>query len=238
MSFSEEYVDKFLVRDLESEHDRVFTGLEIERILEFVDVRAPMLDLGVGHGVVIEALLEKFGECHVVEGSARLAARASSRYGSQVEVHRSYFEDFQPHQRFRTIFATAVLHHSKDPELLLQRIGSWLHPDGRMVLSVPNASSIHRVLAVGLGLQSSLSDISDTGVKSGVVRTFTPEEISDLVVRSGFTIVQRIPSFLKFDAYGRMSPVDSMLARRFFDAARLTSPDFHATTIFECKLRE
>lgn len=210
--------------------------IEISRLLQSVRFDGPVLDMGFGHGVVANAIIKKVGHCAVVEESFELVAHAQQIFGERINMYHSSFEEFHPRERFATVLGTAVLHHVSDPLAVLERIKSWLAPGGKLLVTTPNAESIHRANAVARGWESDLSSVSSTGKQMGVVRTFTSPQLKELIQRAGFSIVQQHPSFLKFVPYAEMAQLTTPQLDSLFDIASLCPTDLHATIIFEATL--
>lgn len=231
-----EFVEKYLDPDSTALIDKKIHEIEISRVLRSVGVEGPVLDMGYGHGVVAETVIAQHDHCTVVEISSALVEHAERTFGRQIDVYHSSFEEFSPPEKFRTVLATAVLHHVSDPLLVLKRIRSWLLPGGTLLVTVPNAESIHRAIGVAQGWEPNLRSISITGRQMGVVRTFTSSELKGLIQEAGFSEVQQLPSFLKFLTYEQMSSWSEKHLKLLFDIAALSPMNLHATLIFRATL--
>jgi 2-polyprenyl-3-methyl-5-hydroxy-6-metoxy-1,4-benzoquinol methylase len=151
-----------------------------------------LLELGVGHQVWTDRLLERFREVTTVEGSAELLARLgeSIRTPSWTPVH-SLFEEYSPVEPFDTVLASYVLEHVDDPALILRKAHEeWLKPGGRIVVTVPHALSLHYRLGVKMGLASYLGELGESDYLLGHRYVFTKWEMERLLVEAGFRIVE------------------------------------------------
>jgi hypothetical protein len=71
-------------------------------------------------------------------------------------------------------------------------------------VSVPNAQSFHRLLAVEMGLIGTPTELSTTQQTLQQHRTFTQESLGDLVRASGFKVLEQGSYFLKPFTHGQM----------------------------------
>ncbi len=235
--FREEHANKYLERDIESEVDFLLTKMETARILSAIEIEPPVLDLGFGHGVVVEALLEKFGECSVLEASPRLAEHAKLRFGQRLKVHTGYFEDFHLPEEYSTIFATGVLQMLADPVAVLRRVSQFLSPGGVIVISVANGHSIHRALGVVLGIQETVLSQTVTGERSGINQVMTPEILNRLVHESGLEVSRRLKSYVKIVSNAQMIDFSEAQFQQLFEVAEITPLEFHANMVLVCRPR-
>jgi trans-aconitate methyltransferase len=234
MGIDDKAVNKYFVRDEEAEVDLRLAILETRHILDNIKIMTPVLDLGVGHGVVVDALLKKFGECSVVESSKRLVEAARLKYSNGLHVYHDDFETFDPPHKFSTIMATGILHHVDNPLEVLKRIVGWLEPGGNIVISVPNGHSVHRAMGVALGLQTDLLSLTETGLRSGVQHVFSPRLIEQLVGGAGLRVRRQITSYLKVTSNAQMIELGEPKLEQLFKLAEVIPSQFHATLVLDC----
>jgi len=130
--------------------NRRFFSRTAARLLSAKLGPGPYLMLGLGDGEVANELAEMIGPLRVVEGSASLVE--STVLHEAVTVDVALFEDYDPGESSGTIIASHVLEHVEDPAAVLRRATQWVAPEGQLVVTVPNADSIHRRVGVALGL--------------------------------------------------------------------------------------
>ncbi|HUE17286.1 MAG TPA: class I SAM-dependent methyltransferase [Planctomycetaceae bacterium] len=101
---------------------------------------ARVLDVGCGRGVLLSSLADRGFEVHGFEINAAAAAaadpRASIRIGSDLE------DAGYAAASFDEVIVWHVLEHLPDPRRTLQEIGRILKPGGRLIVAVPNYSSV------------------------------------------------------------------------------------------------
>ena len=236
--FSDNYVDKYLSPNDEATMDRRLSKLEAESILDQIRAKDPILAMGLGHGSEIELLLDRFDRCEVVESSPRLCKLASSKHGAKLFVHQDNFETFTPQTKYETIFATAVLHHVLDPGTVIRQATKWLKPGGKILVTVPNAHSVHRAMGQMLGLVSSVRNLSETAKESGVRHTFSPNDLKTLLEDSGLKVTRQLETFVKFTSYEEMTALGDQDLKGLFSVAKIVPPEFHATIAFLCALQD
>lgn len=132
------------------------------------------LELGPGSGDSTFALLEIFESVTVVEGSQTLLSNLPAH--PKLEKIHSLVENFEPQKAFDFILADHVLEHVEDPRTILKPMKNWLAPGGKIVVGVPNANSLHRLIALKMGLPPSLSSMKET--KSWDTEGCTPSKAS------------------------------------------------------------
>lgn len=96
-----------------------------------------LLEIGCGAGALLHDIARRGFAVSGLEPSAE--AREIARYinhdGSGLSIVASEQDGWQSH--FDYIFALEVLEHLADDAAALRKWGSWLHPGGRLLLSVP-----------------------------------------------------------------------------------------------------
>ncbi len=157
-----------------------------------------VLELGYGDGIVTRALVEDGREVTVVEGAATLIERLKQTWPTQVHACHALFEAFDPGAaRFDAIIASHVLEHVADPVALLERLRNWLAPGGRLLVVVPNRESLHRRLAVIMGLQPALDSLSARDGVVGHRRVYSLATLRHDIEEAGYTERSSRGFFLK-----------------------------------------
>ena len=131
------------------------------------------LELGCYHGVFTERLTGVFRDVTVVEGASELVNIARTRVGEKARFVLSRFEDFNPEEGFDSVFLLHTLEHLDEPVALLRRIGSWLSPNGRLFVAVPNAYAASRQIAVAMGLVPHATAVTTGEALHGHRRTYS-----------------------------------------------------------------
>lgn len=156
-----------------------------------------VLELGYGEGIVTEDLVRSGKRLTQLEGSAMLVEKVRERYGDRVDCVHTLFEEFEPSHPFDAIIASHVLEHVDDPAALLKRMRSWITPEGRLLVIVPNCESIHRRLAVLMGLQPRLDTLGPRDLLVGHQRVYSLAELLAELKGAGFRVTDTRGFFLK-----------------------------------------
>ena len=154
------------------------------------------LELGTGDGESTSHIVDHFAELHVVDGSRSQLDAVKARF-PKVRTHCSLFEEFEPEVRFSTVFMTHILEHLDRPEALLERAASWLEPGGRVMISVPNALSLHRLVGVKMGMLETPYSLNDQDVLLGHRRVYDKASMLALIARTPFVVVRFTGLMLK-----------------------------------------
>jgi SAM-dependent methyltransferase len=112
-------------------------------------------------------------------------------------VHEGMFEAWAPAEPFDAVLVLHVAEHVDDPVALLAHLRDWVRPGGRLVVVVPNAESLHRRLAVDMGLQPRLDTLSPRDQLVGHQRVYTLDGLRADVAAAGFDCVAELGWFLK-----------------------------------------
>lgn len=156
-----------------------------------------VLELGPAEGVMTQLMISAGFEVTCVEGSPTAAADLKRRLPS-AKVVSNLFEEYEPEAQFDCIIMGHVLEHVASADLLLTRVRDWLTgPDSVLLVSVPNANSLHRQAAVAMGLLSSVTDLNESDIAHGHERVFRYGEVYDLLSVHGFTVHEQGGYWLK-----------------------------------------
>lgn len=153
------------------------------------------LELGPAEGQMTRLLLDDFLNLTVVDGSTELLERIPEA-PNLVKVH-ALFEGFETGQRFNTIVMEHILEHVENPISLLLRVKKWIAADGRILVGVPNANSIHRLVAVKMGLLKEPCELNSRDHALGHRRVYTSKTLKDDLLEAGLSIVTMGGVFFK-----------------------------------------
>lgn len=133
-----------------------------------------LLEMGPAEGVMTKCLKTLDIEITVIEGSELFGNQLRSAY-PDINVNVGLFEDFHTDVKFDNIVLGHVLEHVKDPIQILSLARNWLNDDGRILAAVPNARSLHRQVAVDMGLLEYEDQLNESDRHHGHRRVYNPE---------------------------------------------------------------
>ena len=155
-----------------------------------------LLEMGPAEGVMTQLLCKDFKEIHVVDGSKHLLDLIPQI--SNVTRFHSFFEEFVPPIKYNTIIMEHVLEHIEYPQRVLSRVKTWLrNKNSKLIVGVPNAKSIHRMVAVKMGLLSSEYELNERDKSLGHYRVYDMATLKEQIEAAGFKVVYEGGVFLK-----------------------------------------
>jgi 2-polyprenyl-3-methyl-5-hydroxy-6-metoxy-1,4-benzoquinol methylase len=157
------------------------------------------LVLGPSEGGEIEANLPiRFDRITFVDKDKRILEKLKGKFTGSVascDFINTNFEDLKFDKKFDTVIMFHVLEHIEDPIELLKKVKTWIN--GHLLIIVPNADSIHRLLGVKMKLikNNDTLDILDRTV--GHKRVYDLPLLRNHLRLAGFFVYHRGGIMLK-----------------------------------------
>jgi len=187
--------DKFLEKSASLYHNTIIKGWEklynkkreyLFNALKKYHIPGIALELGSADGIMTTKLCEEFENVTVVDGSEIFLKQIKGSIKAEnVSLVCSMFENFQANEKYNTIFMTHILEHLDEPVELLRRSKEWLADKGHLLIAVPNANSLHRLIGVKLGMLSKKDELNEQDIILGHKRVYTPELFKEHGIGSG-----------------------------------------------------
>ncbi|MEK7560784.1 MAG: class I SAM-dependent methyltransferase [Patescibacteria group bacterium] len=158
-----------------SKTDRIADWLSL-----FLTTRSRVLDVGCGTGTLLASIRWRSGcDVYGVEPD-ELMARAAREYHGIPSITTGFMEEYSPpvDMRFDLIILRHVLEHLRDPNAAIEKIKSWLVPNGYLYFAFPNAANFSRSRPLNRCLEF------------GHLHSFTPFTTAQILLRHGMKIVQ------------------------------------------------
>ena len=156
------------------------------------------LELGPADGQMTRLLVEVFDNVTAVDGAQRYCEILQQRVASpKLKVVCSLFEEFEPAEKFDTAIMTHVLEHVADPVQLFHRVSGWIRATGVIIVLVPNANSIHRLVAVKMGLLKHPWQLNERDRRLGHRRVYTLVELKAHIAAAGLKLLATGGNFFK-----------------------------------------
>lgn len=163
----------------------------------FVGKRA--LELGCMDGMMTSLLMKDFDNLLVVDGSELAIERLKENINSSnIDTMVGLFEDVTIESKFDTIIMGHILEHVDDPVSILEKFKNNLSYGGRIIISVPNAKSFHRMAGVRMGLLESIYDLNENDRLIGHKRVYDFDSLKSDIDAAGLSIIFRDAYWIKF----------------------------------------
>lgn len=198
-------------------------ALSMELIAGAVRGCERVLEMGYGTGLTVRELGARDVPIEVLEGSPLLVEEARRAHAGLV-VHEGLFESFAPGPVYDAVLALHIAEHVDDPRALFAHLRGWLRPGGRLVVAVPNAESLHRRLAVEMGLQERLDSRSERDHLLGHQRVYTLDGLREDVEAAGLRVADEFGWFVKTVPNSMMLDYDESLLRALFTVSTELPP--------------
>ncbi|WP_333804616.1 class I SAM-dependent methyltransferase [Sulfurospirillum sp.] len=153
------------------------------------------LELGSAEGEMTQYLINDFEHLISVDGSKELLDMIPL-YPNHTKIH-SFFEDFKPNKKFNTIIMEHILEHVDQPVDIMLLAKEWLEDDGIILLGVPNALSIHRLVAVKMGLLQSPDELNSRDHALGHQRVYCMKTFLRDIKNAGLKVLEKGGVFFK-----------------------------------------
>ncbi len=102
------------------------------------------------------------------------------------------------------IIVSSLLHEVDEPQLLLKAIRQLSDNDTVIHINVPNARSLHRLIAVSMGMLESIFERSDQQIKMQRKNTYDMLGLKEEVQKAGFIIIDSASYFMKPFSHSQM----------------------------------
>lgn len=196
---------------LASDFEPVQARMRKSMLLELLGQRRPRRILEVGCGA--EALFGRwphFDRFVVVEPGPGFAARARRDAGSdpRILVIEEFIEAAGASlegEEFDIVLVSGLLHEVPDPAAVLRALRGLCRPHTLLHVNVPNARSLHRLLALEMGLIRDLHEVSERQRLLHQPRTFDLDTLRALCMRCGYAEIGSGSYFVKPFSHAQMA---------------------------------
>jgi 2-polyprenyl-3-methyl-5-hydroxy-6-metoxy-1,4-benzoquinol methylase len=229
MSIEEQHLEKIAKRFSSKDgYNAHMSDFAYRTIRPFFQGRT-CLELGSSDGQMTPKLLLDFETVVAVDGSNTQIKRLREFHQEEISLERlvtyvSLIEnlpDVLPTQsRFDTIVATYLLEHVDNPVQTLSTARKFLERNGVLIVVVPNANSIHRIVGQYMGVLESRTDLSEQDHHDGHRRTYTTESLMADFHRAGLVVIRTGGILLKPLPASQMEVLPRNVEEGFFKAGQ------------------
>lgn len=217
--------------------DKKLVSLVVNQVLPLIE-GPEVLEMGFGDDEWTSRIIDKIGHSNVIDGSSALLNECNKKYKEKIQTFESLFEYFKPEKTFDTIIASYILEHVDDPVLVLKNTLEWLKPSGKLIAIVPHAGSLHRRLAVAMGLHQNLTDLGDTDRRMGHRRVYTLDTFEADILNAGYTIENKMGFNIKLFPQAMMKNVSDEMFRGLMNLSLQLPIEYSASIGYVCTYKK
>ncbi len=196
-------------------------------ILDRLNIFCPNIVLEIGCG---SELLHKYWRVLsggdfwlIVEPADGFAKKAKECRSPNLEVIQAFFEDSigqvqnQLPRYPDLIICSSLLHEVTTPSKLLYSIRAVMGPQTRLHVNVPNSESMHRRLAVAMGLIATTHALSERNLNLMQPRVYDPGSLEADIANAGLRVLETGGYMLKPFSHSQMEHVHLQLGDEVLD---------------------
>lgn len=216
-----------------------------KKVIDEINKYRPSSILEIGCGDTPLFLDVKDTDFTIVEPSEYFASRAielSKEHGRSVRVIHGFFENsIDILDRYDMIICSCLLHELENPAAFLQKMFSLCDKNTIVHINVPNANSMHRVLALESGLISSKYDMSQRNIEFQQHSVYDMHSLSELICSKGGIIIDSGSYFVKPFSHKQMMDLlrQGIITEKVLDGLYNIStymPDLCSEIYVTCKI--
>ncbi len=217
--------------DPDLDFDARYTLATAARITPLLRPGHHVLEAGAATGLMTAELVATGARVTAVDRSSAYLARLHARsLIGVVTACRDLDAEDLPSGPFDHVVATNLLHELADPVVFLRRAAAVLGPAGLVHVSVPNPTSLHRLVALEMGLLSDLHELSERADRFSTRRMLDRETLAAHAREAGLTVTASTGVLCKPLPNALMAQLpDEVLAG--LDAVSHRVPDLCAMTL-------
>lgn len=173
------------------------TRLVRYRFLALQDLVAgrELLELGMADGQMTSHFLDVCRHVVCVEGASEFVEQGRREFSEELrrgnlQIVQSLFEEYRPDRTFDVVVAGLILEHLPEPVEMLRWFRRWVAPGGSLLVSVPNAHSLHRLVAVKMGLLDTPDQLNEQDARLGHQRCYTPDLLREQIAAAGLELLE------------------------------------------------
>lgn len=156
------------------------------------------LELGSADGQGTKHLINYFSHVVAVDGSKEYIEKIKSEFPKdKVTAIHSLFEELDIKEKFDTVILAHILEHVEDPVEVLKIGKKFLKKDGVILVDVPNANSINRLVGVKMGLIKDKYELHQGDLRIGHRRVYDFDSLLLDMKKAKLTVVAKGGVFFK-----------------------------------------
>jgi 2-polyprenyl-3-methyl-5-hydroxy-6-metoxy-1,4-benzoquinol methylase len=180
-----------LAYDPTTDFDRHYTLAAARRIVRFVRPADRVLEIGCARGLMTERLAARAAHVHAIDVDAEHLKVAAALGLENVAFAEVAIEQLPSGAAYDHVVLASVLGEVGDPGAVLAVCAARLGPGGMLHVTSNNPESLHRLLALEMGLLGDAASLSARNTDLGVRRLLAADEIAGLAARAGLVELHR-----------------------------------------------
>lgn len=237
------YVDSYVEYIKEFEFYQV--KYRRKMILEWIKNYKPQKILEIGCGMEPLFRWVKDIDFTIVEPGTDFCENAKKLAEAEkckIRILQGFFEDTECNEEYDMIICSGLLHEVEKPSNLLKKIAATCTNNTIVHINVPNAMSMHRVLARECGIIQDVTDMSEENQKLQQHSVYTLESLTALSEKNGFSVLDKGSYFIKPFTHLQMAKlldhhiIDEKILDGFYGLIKYM-PDLGSEIFINCKLR-
>jgi len=182
--------DYTAIYDPDLDFDARYTLATAARITPQITRGQHVLEAGAATGLMTAELAATGARVTAIDRSPEYLERLHARaLVGVVTACRDLDGEPLPSGPYDHVVATNLLHELADPVRFLRRAKRVLGPDGLVHVSVPNPTSLHRLVALEMGLLEDLHTLSERADRFSTRRMLDRETLAAHARDAGLTVV-------------------------------------------------
>ena len=180
-----------LAYDPSTDFDRHYTLAAARRIVRFVRPSDRVLEVGCARGLMTQRLAARAAHVDAIDVDAEHLAVATALGLENAAFEQVAIEQLPAAATYDHVVLASVLGEVDDPGAVLAACAAHLGPGGMLHVTSNNPESLHRLLALEMGLLDAAADLSARNASLGVRRLLAADEIAGMGARAGLVELHR-----------------------------------------------
>lgn len=200
----QDYTSKYVEEPFESTMVEIRKKTVLEQCRKYVHDH--ILEVGCGMNPLFMDM-DDFKQMVIVEPSALFVQNANNllegkKFKEKIVIKNGFLEDMVDNLKnlavtFDVIIVSSLLHEVDEPQKLLSAIKEVCDDNTVVHINVPNANSIHRLIAIEAGLISNIYEQSAQQILMQRRRTYDICMLKEEIAEAGFQVVDQGSYFIK-----------------------------------------